>query len=334
MPPPASSFRIHGTAVKALLTLSAMVAVSFVGIELYCRQLEVNEAFVDRIDDLQQPGHFQAKLRMVKAADADFKIAVLGDSLVQGRVLADVVGDGWPAATLPAKLQMKLRAARPDVKTTVFNLGIDGARVGDFYELARLLVDCDIDLLVFNVHLRTFSGDFSREEDALARPFLRSLNVPSAFQPAFPAMTSLVQRRLIDSKWVKSFSRLRENLTGLPPADTPLDEDLLMLRLAQRYSSIDLNNESAQVQDLQNLFGLVQKHKLPTIVFYASEEATRRQLLMSDDEYAKLKNSVDALFIDKEPHIDYLNQSLPSDYYLDLLAEYLMPMVLARIDSR
>jgi len=129
----------------------------------------------NRVTDIQQPATLFAKLDRLRTAPGP-KIVVVGDSLVQGGSLEDAGDPDWRKHELAIQLAAEL-ASRPGYHPFVMNLGINGLLPADLEYLVPLIVDCDVDWVLFDVHLRPFSADFSPPDRQMARPWLRDLSV-------------------------------------------------------------------------------------------------------------------------------------------------------------
>lgn len=240
----------------------------------------------DRVTDIQQPATLFAKLDRLRTAPGP-KIVVVGDSLVQGGSLEDAGDLDWRKHELSSQLAAEL-ASRPGYHPFVMNLGINGLLPADLEYLVPLIVDCDVDWVLFDVHLRPFSADFSPPDRQMARPWLRDLSVdagcPLWRRSAIARNRSLLQEALLTSRAAR-----RPALRAPPPlseSDSEVQSLVKLARLKGRLRTLDLGADGPQAAALRRLLTGLTSRGQRHVVFYAKENPALLPDVMDEDEYA------------------------------------------------
>src|SRR5437763_16600482 len=146
---------------------AATLALTLTGLDLVVGTCVRATALPDRVVDIQHPATLAAKLDRLRAVPGP-KVVLLGDSLVYGGTLAEHGDRDWRAHGLGEQLAAELRD-RPGWPPFVMNLGIHGARPADLEYLIPLVMASGVDWIVFDVHLRPFSSDFSPPDRQMSR---------------------------------------------------------------------------------------------------------------------------------------------------------------------
>jgi lysophospholipase L1-like esterase len=279
-----------GFLVLCLIALDLLTAVA-------CRAT----ALPDRVVDIQHPATLLAKLDRLRAAPHP-KIVLLGDSLVYGGILEEFGDPDWRAHGLAPQLAAELT---DDGSPFVMNLGINGALPADLEALAPLVVACDVDWIVLDVHLRPFSSDFSKPEYQMSRPWLRDLEADAdgrtRWRPVGGDATRWVTARLTDrSAIIRNRMLVRENVLSTPSARRPAlrppepvsekdAEIAALVKLAQlkgRLRQLDLNPEAPQPAALQRMLRDLSARGQKHVVFYAKENPDLLPDVLEPDEHA------------------------------------------------
>ena len=277
----------------AMLTVSVAVLDLFVG--AVCRGTDLP----DRVVDIQHPTTLLAKLDRLRAAPHP-KFVLAGDSLVYGGILDEFGDKDWRAHGLGPQLADALGGS-----AFVMNLGINGALPADLEALVPLVVACNVDWIVLDVHLRPFSADFSDPARQMSRPWLREMTTDESgrahWRPSSADNSRWLAGRLADGSFTfRNRMLVQENLLSLRAMKTPAlrppvpvsetdAEVQALVKLAQlkaRLKHLDLAPEAPQPAALQrmlrDLAGRGQKH----IVFYAKEDPDLLPDVLEPDEHA------------------------------------------------
>jgi lysophospholipase L1-like esterase len=302
--------------------------------------------------DIQRPDQLQAKLDYLRGFQGR-KVVVLGDSLVYGQAMAEHGDRRWRSHTLSRRLEQKLRGEEPGTKVLVFNLGINGALPADLEALARLLVACRVDVILFDVHLRPFSADFSSEATQYARPWLKPLGGAET-----PAATTLLDRATgFPRRWLASWPlvRLRDPLQealiqtswlggprskkqGEPFAASPppgqdgegepvlrlTADTVLLMQIRRRLRGVHFRPDNPQRQALERLLTFLRESRQPAVVFYARENPSLVPDVIAPKRYHALRRELTEIVARHAgPLLDFdpgLEEADPLDYvdYLHL----------------
>lgn len=241
----------------------------------------------DRVIDLQHPTTLLAKLDRLRTAPSP-KVVLLGDSLVYGGVLGEHGDCDWRKHELGSRLVVELRG-QWGVEPFVMNLGMNGALPADLEVLAPLLAACEVDWIVLDINLRSFSTDFSAPEHGLSRPWLRDLSTgPDSRVRWRPGRgidgwlaghladhSALMRYRGLFQDNVLSALAANEPIWGKPGARSDLDAEVRSLvqlgRLKNRLKSVDLTSAHPQVAAIERLLAGFAARGQRHVVFYAKE---------------------------------------------------------------
>jgi lysophospholipase L1-like esterase len=269
-----------GVGMKRLAFVVAVVALGLVALDLATAAACRATGLADRVVDVQQPDTLRAKLDRLRAAPHP-RVVLVGDSLVHGGTLEEA-GDGdWRSHELGAQLQHELGPS-----AFVMNLGINGALPADLECLVPLVAACDVDWIIFDVHLRPFSADFSAPEKQMARPWLADLSADGGSR--LSGVSALVRNRTL----------VQENLTASrppvlrpPPAVSEADAEIqALVKLAQlknRLKHLDLDPDAPQAAALRRLLADLAARGQRHVVFYATENPDLLPDVMDPDEHAR-----------------------------------------------
>jgi len=259
-------------------------SLSLVGLDLlvaiFCRATELP----DRVTDIQRPATLLAKLDRLRSAPGP-KIVLVGDSLVHGGSLEEAGDTDWRQHGLDGQLKSEL-AARTDYRPFVMNLGIDGLLPADLEYLIPLIADCDVDWIVFDVHLRPLSADFSAPDHQMARPWLRELSgeVSAWDRSAILRNRSLIQENLLSTRAAKH-PALRSP-ASVTETDAEIQSLVRLARLKNRLRTLDLGPAGPQAAALTRLLTWLAARGQRHIVFYAKENPALLPDVMDPAEYA------------------------------------------------
>jgi lysophospholipase L1-like esterase len=265
--------------------------------------------------DIQTPSILFAKLDYLRNFRGH-KIVLLGDSIVFGRTLYEH-GDGqWRQHNLSSRIADHFRGSFRGENLLVLNLGINGALPADLECLERLLRSCPVDLVIFDVNLRSFSSDFSQPDTVLSRPWLAEIDIGpdglfqrSCAAGAFPErmetrchtfltnywhcyrLRDFLQLRLLDDQPSAFCQNLRRVIDQACKPQTEAsaseldDEFILLLRARGRYKSVNFRSDNPQRQALERLLHSLVQRRQRTVVFYAKENPEVAADLMEADRY-------------------------------------------------
>ncbi|MBL8827848.1 MAG: hypothetical protein JNM18_12800 [Planctomycetaceae bacterium] len=293
--------------------------------------------------DIQQPSTLLAKLDYLRAYQGR-KVVLLGDSLVYGGILEEFGDREWRQHDLAHAVAAQCRERWPGERVLVMNLGINGALPCDLEQLAPLVTSCGVDCLVFDIHLRPFSQDFTGHDTRMARPWLSELAVDEQrgvrWQPSEPAWTDvqpwlsqwlveysaifrqreLIQANLVQSAWVKSVQAWRRPPAALSDNDRQMQALVKLGQLKHRLEQVTLDEQHPQVAALQRMLARLSREQQPFVVFYAKENPDLIDSVFTADRHEQLYAQLTRLIADAS-HGDgvYLPplDELQSDHFLD-----------------
>jgi lysophospholipase L1-like esterase len=290
--------------------------------------------FAERVIDVQRPEQLASKLALLRRSSGP-KVVLIGDSLIFGRTMREHGDREWRSHTLARALQRKLPHAK------VFNFGINGSLPADLAALAPQLVAAGADLVVFDVHLRAFSKDFSEPDAQLARPWLAELRLDEAGNVASPPGAGLraqasrriarltlrpqrdyLQAILGESETLARGPELRRKLLGLrAPTLDVVDEALLSLKIKKRLANLDLSPKAPQVKALRSLLDVLEAAGVPALAFYAREEPKRLREVMAPGTYSRRRAELEAHLLPRNgARFQYVGPiaTLKASHYLDI----------------
>jgi hypothetical protein len=276
-------------------------ALALVGLDLTAAALVCRTGLADRTVDIQHPASLLTKLDRLRSAPSP-KVVLVGDSLVYGGILEEFGDPDWRAHGLGEQFADEVQE-RNGRRPFVMNLGMNGALPADLEALVPLVVACDVDWVVFDIHLRPFSADFSPPDRQMSRPWLRELSVGpdgrARWRP--PGLTGWLGGHATDHSAVaRSRGLVQESLlstragrrpTLRPPvpatdADAEVRSLVKLAQLKNRLKAIDLGPDGPQAAALRRtLAGLAargQRH----VVFYATENPDLAPDVVDPEEYA------------------------------------------------
>lgn len=298
--------------------------------------------------DIQSPAMLFAKLDELRRFEG-YKVAVLGDSLVFGRSLAEHGDADWRDHHLAAQLQDRL-AAETDEPVLVMNLGINGALPADLERLAAMLDSCDVDLVLFNIGLRAFSRDFSAEDAVHSRDWIARMEVDADGRyRAHPdddtyaawlessctgflvnhsrlyRLRDYLQYRCLDSQPREFATRARTRLddwaAGRSDAPDGDDDDLMVMMQARaRLASVDFAEDNVQRRALERTLARLDANGTPAVVFFSRENAEELEWLLDEDTHHALVAELGNL-IESAKGATFVGplDGLRPEHYLDLV---------------
>jgi lysophospholipase L1-like esterase len=307
---------------------------------------------IDRVVDIQTESTLKAKLdRLAKFRGR--KVALVGDSVVLGLTLKDTGDPQWESKTLTAQLQRQLEEAYPGEPVLVSNLALNGALPADLDRLIELILPTRPDVIVFDVGLRGFSGDFSapgsiHSRDWLQRPdsaskrhginryttsvgarIDRNINEPLRRHWRVFNLRDLAAQAMLGGDLRQYLVRQRENLrTKLaslyeePLDDLGADELELVLKARTRFDTVQLNEDHPQRKALTLLLARLREVDQPTFIFYSRENPELRDQVIRTDRYYELRTELDSLItsnLGPRMYYDPGVSTLDTENYLDLV---------------
>lgn len=283
--------------------------------------------------DIQSPEMLAVKLDELRRFEGK-KIVVLGDSLVFGRTMRDHGDKDWAKNTMPSQLEAALNKDNPDTPVKVLNLGMNGVVPADLDHLIRIVLPLKPDLILFDLSLRSFSRDFEKGPDVMARPWLKTFEIaPDGRYRAGAShwqdiivnawylnrIRDTVQALVFDGQPVAYLTRLRDKwdarLKGKPVATE--DEFMLILKARARYDRIDLADDNPQKQALDSVLARLRASGQPALGFYATEDNERLEDLIERPKFAALQRQLGSIMAGKDDTIEWLGPLKlykPSDY--------------------
>jgi len=272
--------------------------------------------------DIQTPSILYAKLEYLRRFPG-YKVAMLGDSVVFGHALAEHGDPLWREHNIGCLIEERIRREVPDRDVLVMNLALNGALPADVDRMEQFAASCGMDLLIFDVGLRSFSSDFSRPEAVYSRPWLARISYgpggrlalgrssPSLGQAVEGAAVSfalqylplyrlrdLLQYRFLDGPPREAVAALRLRLNralGAPARPAEDDEIVLLLKAQRRFQGINLAADNPQRHALERLLARVAASRQKALVFYAKEDPARIDNLIDPERYRGLRAELDGL---------------------------------------
>ncbi len=326
-----------------LVPLIMMLGVAL-SAEILSRRYLNDERLALHVVDIQQPEQLLVKLDYLRRFDG-VKIVLLGDSLIYGRTMENHGDAQWRIHELSAVLQRKLRQAAPDKNILVINLGINGALPADMESLAELIVPIGVDIVVFDTHLRPFSGDFELPGQRFCRPWLANISVDNrgrltligeernwvqrSSDLAIATLTNywdpyrkrqFLQEQITSGEAFAWGRRLRDQQSAKAKMATEAQDspEILLLKLKGRLKTVSLNSDRFQRRAMQKLLDYLSRQKQKTIVFYAAEQPALLRRTISPETYAQKRTQLEEMIL-AVPGILYRGrvESLTTDDYLD-----------------
>ena len=264
--------------------------------------------------DIQTPSILNAKLEYLRRFPV-YKVAMLGDSVVFGHALAEHGDRQWREHNIARLIEERIRREVPERDVLVMNLALNGALPADVDRMEQFVAACGMDLLIFDVGLRSFSPDFSRPEAVYSRPWLAQMSYgpdgrfairhssPSPGQTveetaaelalqysAFYRVRDFLQYRFLDGPPREAVAAFRVRLNqalGAPAQPAEDDEIVLLLKAQRRFQGINLAADNPQRQALERLLARMAASRQKTLVFYAKEDPARIDDLLEPERYRR-----------------------------------------------
>ncbi len=336
---------------RELGAVALIVALVFVVVDFALPGWE-RRLVVDEVADLNSPAALGAKLKYLRDFPGQ-RIALLGDSVVLGRVLADGGDADWRQKTLAALLTEHV-AKQSSEPTAIVNLSFNGALPADLAEVGRLLEGVNPHLIVADIGLRAFSADFSAGPQAFTRPWLPRVQwTPDGSVRIWPErltwasrqesrldswlarhwrayrLRELARQTICDGELRRIVEPLRQRLIRAGGGSLAVQQSTeerenaeldLLMKARSRYQTIALNDEHAQTRGLRQLLATVQSHGWPTLVFFTWESPDVREALLDREPYAARRQELQALiqpYLSERVRFSPGLESLPADRYLD-----------------
>ena len=297
--------------------------------------------------DIQTPSILYAKLEYLRRFPG-YKVAMLGDSVVFGHALAEHGDPQWREHNIGRLIEERIRGEVPERDVLVMNLALNGALPADLDRMEQFAAACGMDLLIFDLGLRSFSADFSRPEAIHSRPWLAQMTYGPggrfAIRYASPSLgqaveetaavlalrysalyrfRDLLQYRFLDGPPREAVAAFRVQLNqalGAPARPAEDDEIVLLLKAQRRFQGIHLAADNPQRQALERLLARLAASRQKTLVFYAKEDPARIENLLEPERYRGLRSELDGLIARYTgPELVYLPplESLQPQDYLD-----------------
>ncbi len=262
----------------------AIFGLTLVALEVFVAGLCRATGLPDRVAEIQQPATLLAKLDRLRAVPGP-KIVLVGDSLVQGGSLEEAGDPDWREHGLGGQLVAEL-ASRPGYRPFVMNLGINGLLPADLEYLVPLIVACDVDWVIFDIHLRPFSADFSPPDRQMARPWLRELSATERM-PLWDHSAIVRNRTLVRENLLSTGAARRPLLrppSGFSETDIEIQSLVKLAQLKARLRAVDL--DGPQGAALSRLLAWLAARGQRHVVFYAKENPALLPDVMDADEFA------------------------------------------------
>ena len=297
--------------------------------------------------DIQSPYSLEARLKALNDFEGA-RIVVMGDSVALGKVMAEHGDENWREHTLAAVLAKLWQADHPGQPTLALNLALNGAVPADLEKLVELLADINIDLLVIDVAMRSYSKDFETqsnlfsrdwlpllatkgqgrlyitEKDAPAKRFESSLSSLARTVLPLYALRDNVRERFFDGEPREALSRLIKKILVGYPSEEQKENELfdLLLKSQRRYETVNFEADNPQRQATERMLDLLRTRKQKTVVFYTKENPELIDSVMDMNRHAQwleefaafIAGFADSGLITYIPPIPELN----SDLYLDI----------------
>jgi hypothetical protein len=297
------------------LLVCGSVVLSLKAIDCLVHYAVERSRLLTEVVDIQTPSILFAKLDYLRNFRGR-KIVLLGDSIVFGRTLYEHGDEHWRQHNLTRLIEDRARTDLAGADVLVMNLGINGALPADLECFERLLHDCPVDLVVFDVNLRSFSSDFSQPDTQWSRPWLPQIDIgrdgefqESSGDKSFAErmegrvsafltnhwhcyrLRDFLQLRLLDDQpsafcqnLRKAVDRIRKPQAQAETADLD-DQFILLLKARSRYQSVSFRPDNPQRQALERLLRSLTQRRQKTVIFYAKENPDVAADLMEEDRY-------------------------------------------------
>jgi len=224
------------------------------------------------------------------------RIVGIGDSVMHGATMAAHGNPNWREDTITSQLARLFRASGAG-NVSALNLGLNGALPGDYEQLVSKALTAKPDLLVINSSMRSFSADFSTDDELLSRDWLSEFEVrndgtfsdlgsgPNPLSIEAELNTALMnhwhtyryrdalQQLVFAGTPRDAMARLLKYINSIISSKiTPVESPLFtLLKSKLRYSSIELGPQNPQLQYLRRALLLAQAENVPVVLVYSRE---------------------------------------------------------------
>jgi hypothetical protein len=334
------------TVLKSGLTCFILGAAALATVEGTCRLLSFEAALAEEPLDIRTPNQLVTKLHYLENFPG-YKVVLLGDSIVYGGILQDFGDAQWREHTLTPLLRAALMAEHPGKPILVMNLGINGALPADVECLAKLVVPCKPDVVIFSTHLRPFSADFAGGSQVMARPWLRDLSCDQDGTYHYCSADAswlnntagdwlrnhltlfrcrdTIQTLISEGPWPSRVASVRHALNGddtlLQISRIEQDPLILLLQFKKRFSTVNLSEDHAQTRALRNTLEYLRDQRQQTVVFYVKENPDQVDSVVEEDHYQRVYGQLVSLLQESSgPRCRFVPPipELEARYFLDL----------------
>lgn len=308
--------------------------------ELGARWAAYHTSLVGREVEIQDAATLFAKMDDLSRLPGR-RIAVIGDSLVFGFAMRAAGVADWRRENLPAKLRPRFASAGADI--SLENLGMNGVLPADLEKIVSGLLAKGVDGIIMDVTLRSLSDEFSVPAAEYSRRWLKGFAISPAGSIVLSSSTNafddVVESAAINYSYL---FRLREQLRlsalGQDPAELtrglrdglnaafvksrqPVDPHIEALFQAKaRYAHIRLDESNLQIAALTRLVKTIAAHKIPAVIFYATERPDIIASITNPALHARRLERLQQLIVSNGgPTVRYIGPlaSLKPDEFID-----------------
>lgn len=237
--------------------------------------------------DLNNASEFSQKVNSVGAFDGT-KIALIGDSFIFSKTMADASGTKWRELTLDKHLTACLSG-----KVAVSNFGLNGLLPMDFEAISNRLFAANFDYVIININNRSVSKDFNDADNQYSREWIGSeIDAPATLTSKF----SLFKRAAYNEYPAELGKRHAERIAELfglerEKSDT-LNIDMgSLLQLKSRYKTASFKTDASDQADaLQRLLS-----NPKVIAFRTIENKTVLDSVINTEDQAALAGELTTL---------------------------------------
>jgi hypothetical protein len=237
--------------------------------------------------DLNSATEFSQKIDTIQAMDGP-KIALIGDSFIFSKTMADESGEKWRSQTLDKHLAACFAGG-----ATVSNFGLNGLLPMDFEAMSNQLFAANFDYVIININNRSVSKDFDGADNQYSREWIGSkIDAPATLTSKF----SLLKRAAYNEYPAELGKRHAEKIAemfGLEREKSgALNIDMgSLLQLKSRYKTASFNTDASdQAKALQRLLSNPQ-----VIAFRTIENKTVLDSVINTEDQAALANELTTL---------------------------------------
>jgi lysophospholipase L1-like esterase len=323
--------------LKTVLGLVAVVAMVVVLAELGIRFLASTQRVSAKPADIQTPETLCHKIATLRQFNGR-RILVMGDSLALGEAMKAKGNLNWREQEIGSALGDALPSdTRP---TLIMNLGMNGGLPADQARILEMLKGEKLDAVVSFISIRSFSGDFSKPDDAYSRKWFSQLqahptlgcitrsdtessglHLKQFFRENLSLLrnSDLLQRVFFDTSlrnWLEAGLKAQGSKTPQTAANAETSPEVLLLA-RRRFLNISFQAPHLQVAAIKEIREAVPMQTARTVFVYGQESSRNLPSLLNRQLYNQHRLSL-ATLLSPGCSVSYIDRLLmPPERYID-----------------